>query len=98
MMGRRILILAVSIGLFVSLGSSTFAYEILDKTDGSSQNMSVWVKSSGHLSSESQRVAQACRTAGQDCADQSECCSDLICERISKDSDPDGEIQVCVRP
>ncbi len=92
MIGRKILILAVSIGLFVSLGSSTFAHEVVDKTDGSSPNMSVWVKS------KTQRVAQSCRTAGQDCAEQSECCSDLICERISNESDPDGEVQVCVRP
>lgn len=92
MIGRKSLILAFSFGLFVSLGSSTFAYEVVDKADGSGPNMSVWVKS------KSQRIAQACRTAGQDCAEQSECCSDLICERISKDSDPDGEIQVCVRP
>ena len=98
MIGRKNLIVALSIGLFVSLGSSTFAYEIVDKTDDSRPNMSVWVKSSGPVSSNFQRVAQSCKTAGQDCAEQSECCSDLVCERISNDSDPDGEIQVCVRP
>jgi len=98
MIGRKSLSIALSIGMLVSLGSSAIAYELAVKTDGSSRNMSVWVNSPSLVSRPSQRIAAACRTAGQDCADQSECCSDLICERISNDSDPDGEVQVCVQP
>lgn len=98
MISRKKLAAVLSVGLLFGLSTSTLAYEGANEAVGSTSNMSVWLQASELGSSSYPKMAQSCRTAGQDCADQSECCSDLICERISNDSDPDGEIQVCVRP